>query len=234
MIAEEKRRLREEEEIPPFDELQGLRVHGWVLLLPAGRYEGKPIFLEASTGAAHPTDSPLYCGVESVWNHLNYWVNMQDYSDLANIKYTFEDVTRWEHFLPGEPMEMRQKKRTEDMYEEEGTYDDALEEKHLDMPISWSQKISIPHDVLKNRYPQGKRETKYKRTVVEEFAPYIMPDGLITKIHRHDDLECMDNAMVIEEYYENRRDLMTKTVRDCFNGTITEYFERGRDDAVKS
>lgn len=149
-IDEEKRKQKEEEEIPPFDELQGLRVHGWVLLLSGNRYEGEPIFIEASTGAAHSTNSSLYCGVESVWNHLNYWVNMQDCSDLANIKYTFENVTKWEHLLPGEPIEMRQRKQTEDMYEEDTTYNDALEEKHLDMPVSWSQKISISHDGVKN------------------------------------------------------------------------------------
>lgn len=150
-IKEERKKEREEEEKPPFDELQGLRVHGWVLLLPGGRYEGPPIFIEPSTGTSHPTDSSLYCGVESVWNHLNFWVNMQDCSDLAKIKYTFEDVTKWEHLLSGEPLEMRQKKTSDDMYEEDTSHDDALEEKHLDMPISWSQRISIPHDGNQNK-----------------------------------------------------------------------------------
>lgn len=145
-IAEQKRIEMEELEKPPFDELYGLRVHGWVLLLPGLRYSGEPIFIEPSTGAAHPTNSPLYCGVESVWNHLNYWVNMQDCSDLKDIDYDFADVTKWEHLLPGEPIEMRQKKITEEMYEEEYHCDDAMEEKHLDMPISWSQRISIPHE----------------------------------------------------------------------------------------
>lgn len=145
-MKEEKRKEREEEEKPPFDELQGLRVHSWILLLPGKRYDGDPIFIEPSTGASHPTNSSLYCGVESIWNHLNYWVNIQDCSDLANISYNFNDVTKWEHLLPGEPIETRQRKKSEEMYEEETSYDDALEEKHLDMPISWSQLISIPHD----------------------------------------------------------------------------------------
>lgn len=88
--------------------------------------------------------------------------------------------------------------------------------------------------VLKNRYPKGKRETKYKRTVVEEYAPYVMQDGLIRKIHRHDDLECGDPPSTIEEYYENRSDFMTKIVRECITGMVVECFKRGRDDAVKS
>lgn len=145
-IAEQKRMEMEEEEKPPFDDLYGLRIHGWILLLPGLRYDGEAVFIEASTGAAHPTDSPLYCGVESVWNHLNYWVNMQNCMDLKNIDYNFADATKWEHLLPGEPMEMRQKKMGEEMYEEDSHYNDEMEEKHLDMPLSWSQPISIPHD----------------------------------------------------------------------------------------
>lgn len=88
--------------------------------------------------------------------------------------------------------------------------------------------------VLKNRFPEGKRETRYKRTLVEEYAPYAMADGLVIKIHRHEDLECGDSPVLIEEYFENRHDLMTKIVRECSTGKVVEYFERGRDDAVKS
>lgn len=69
---------------------------------------------------------------------------------------------------------------------------------------------------------------------MEEYAPYIQPDGLVTRIHRHEDLECGDPAKTVEEIYENRHDLMYKIFKDCDSDTITEYFHRGRDDAVKS
>lgn len=29
-------------------------------------------------GESHPVDSDQYLGIESLWNHRNYWINMQD------------------------------------------------------------------------------------------------------------------------------------------------------------
>ena len=29
-------------------------------------------------GESHAIDSELYLGIESLWNHRNYWINMQD------------------------------------------------------------------------------------------------------------------------------------------------------------
>lgn len=76
--------------------------------------------------------------------------------------------------------------------------------------------------------------TKYKRTVVEDYAPYIQEDGLVRRICRHEDLECLEPPLSIEEQYENRRDHMHRTFQDCTTRTVTEYFRRGREDAVKS
>lgn len=76
--------------------------------------------------------------------------------------------------------------------------------------------------------------TRYKRTLVEEYAPYVQLDGLVVRIKRHEDLECNDAPITIEERFENRCDLMWKTVKDCETSIIVEHFYRGREDAVKS
>ena len=34
-------------------------------------------FIEPSTGEAHSLEWDQYLGIESLWNHKNYWVNMQ-------------------------------------------------------------------------------------------------------------------------------------------------------------
>lgn len=66
---------------------------------------------------------------------------------LGAIDYDFTNVNNWEHVLAGEPLETRKKQVTMEEYEEDaGPRDDSLDEKHLDMPISWSLKISIPHE----------------------------------------------------------------------------------------
>jgi hypothetical protein len=62
----------------PADPLHGLRVHAWVLVRAGRRELSSHIFVEPSTGAIYPvTDSP-YLAVESLWNHCNYYVNMQN------------------------------------------------------------------------------------------------------------------------------------------------------------
>lgn len=69
---------------------------------------------------------------------------------------------------------------------------------------------------------------------MEEFAPYVQTDGLVSRISRFTDLECsMEELICIEELYENRNDNMIKKVKDCKSGIITEYFKVGREDAAK-
>ena len=38
------------------------------------------IFIEALTGQTKPVEYEKYLGIESIWNHRNVWVNMQDCS----------------------------------------------------------------------------------------------------------------------------------------------------------
>lgn len=52
-------------------------------------------------------------------------------------------MNNWEHLLVGEPL-IKRKVKKKDLDEEE--QNDMYDEKHLDMPMPWSMKISIPHD----------------------------------------------------------------------------------------
>lgn len=84
--AELKRRLEHEKylaelERPPQDPLYGMRVHCWVLVLSGKREVPESFFIESLTGCAVSTKDDEYLGIESVWNHRNYWVNMQSCID---------------------------------------------------------------------------------------------------------------------------------------------------------
>ncbi len=86
-IEEEERKRREEEaariaeaEAPPPDSFYGLRIHCWVLVLSGKREVAQSFFIEPTTGEDHPLDWDQYLGIETLWNHKNYWVNMQDCS----------------------------------------------------------------------------------------------------------------------------------------------------------
>jgi hypothetical protein len=67
----------QESEKPPVDELQGLRIHAWVLVLDGKREVAEKFFIDPLTGISYPTNSPQFLGIESMWNNKNYWVNMQ-------------------------------------------------------------------------------------------------------------------------------------------------------------
>ncbi|KAA0193233.1 Coiled-coil domain-containing protein lobo [Fasciolopsis buskii] len=101
-LEEQQAELDDEEaNKPPKDPLFGLRVHAWVLVLAGKREVPEPFFIEPLTGLAHPLDTPLYLGIESLWNAHNYWVNMQDCSTgIAHLKYDLENGVNWEYVLP--------------------------------------------------------------------------------------------------------------------------------------
>jgi len=48
-------------------------------VLVAGKREVvQSFFIKPSTGESYALDWDQYLGIESLWNHKNYWVNMQD------------------------------------------------------------------------------------------------------------------------------------------------------------
>ncbi|CAH8509457.1 unnamed protein product [Dicrocoelium dendriticum] len=113
--AEKARKATEDAEMedermcePPADPLRGLRVHAWVLVLAGKREVPEAFFIETLTGVAHPLDSPMYLGIESLWNATNYWVNMQDCSNgISQMQYNLEDNTQWEYLLPSGSLRSR-------------------------------------------------------------------------------------------------------------------------------
>lgn len=84
---------QELEKAPP-DELYGWRTHAWVLLLPNDDDITEPIFVEPSTGVSYPTSTDVYTSIESVFNHINYWVSTKiiSYSIKSMILIVKESV----------------------------------------------------------------------------------------------------------------------------------------------
>jgi len=74
--------------------LYGQRVYSWVLLRAGKREVVTSFFIDPCTGRQQATDaepvsgSAEYLGVESVWNHRNYYVNMQDCSSAVQVSST--------------------------------------------------------------------------------------------------------------------------------------------------
>jgi len=56
-------------------------VHAWVIILPFKVEDENineiPYFIEPSTGERKEIYDENYIGIEAIWNHRNYWVNLQ-------------------------------------------------------------------------------------------------------------------------------------------------------------
>ena len=84
----------QEREKPPPDDLHGLRFHCWVLVLAGKREVPLNFFIEATTSKTYSTDYEEYLGIESLWNHRNYWVNMQDCAEGVKVCAVWGGICR--------------------------------------------------------------------------------------------------------------------------------------------
>ncbi|XP_063978455.1 dynein regulatory complex subunit 7 isoform X2 [Diachasmimorpha longicaudata] len=233
----ERQRLILEQERPPPDRFWGHRVHSWVLILPndpseTTRYEEikSPLFIEATSGNFYHLDDPdtrlLYHGIESVWNDRNYWANMQVCTDSCGaLSWDLDNPRYWEHLLPGEPARFIISSEKEEDY-------DPLQNKHLDMPVSYVNEIQISSLDFERCYPNGRKVIFFKKTKAELFAPYVQMDGLTSKITEFDDYDYQSPIRIFEKY-ENRGDKLIKSTKDLISGRVSDSYERGRPDACK-
>lgn len=221
-ILEEQRRQEqhklEEFERPPPDPENGRRFHAWVAMLKDTPWcyktefkRAKPqdeeeeetepaaFFIEPSTGFVHELTDPCYQGVESIWNHMNYYVNRQfPNTPIHEMKWDLSDTSKWEHFLPGEPYELRKERKPEE--DEEAPQEDQILaiEKHLDMPFSWVEMLHISAVDFEERYVDGEKKEFYKYSTYEKFAPYKNDDGLMRRLTIYETLDYEKPLRAIE------------------------------------
>lgn len=86
------------------DTLRGHRVHAWVLVRAGKRDLAESFFIEPAMGRRFPLDKCPYEGVEFLWNHKNYWLNVQrpyvggvaGCRVDAGISFDLDDHDKWE------------------------------------------------------------------------------------------------------------------------------------------
>ncbi|XP_053487265.1 dynein regulatory complex subunit 7 isoform X3 [Ictalurus furcatus] len=235
MLAKEQEAERQKEEQErPVDPLWGLRVHSWVLVLAGKREILENFFIDPLSGQSYPTSSACFLGIESVWNHENYWVNMQDCrSGCTEMTYDLHDVLKWEYMLctnsssPLVPPDGTGEENKEQNDEE------TEEPKLFEMPQSWVTQIHISEEDMESRFPGGSKVIRYRKATLEKFSPYLLKDGLVTRLTTYDDLECTQ-LNTVNEWYENRHDeLQERELKKATNVT-TEHFSPGRSFCLKT
>lgn len=235
------------------DQYSGFRSHAWVAIIKNAAWCYKPefkmqpksddedevqepgaFFIEPSTGFRHELDDPCYLGIESMWNNQNYYINRQcPETSISEMKWDLSQTSMWEHFLPGEPFELR-KIHEPDENEEPPTAEETLMlEKHLDMPFSWVDQLFISAPDFEERYPKGEKKVLYKKASLEKFAPYKNSDGLMRKLTLYATLDYQEPTMSWE-WFDHRSDLLVMMRKDLTMQETEEQFLRGRSDSMKS
>ncbi|XP_035512918.1 dynein regulatory complex subunit 7 [Morone saxatilis] len=218
----------------PDDPLRGLRVHCWVLVLSGSRSVQENFFIDPLTGKSYATDDDNFLGIESVWNNLNYYVNMQDCRNgCADMVYDLEDLKMWEPILYGATskkqliLDVLKKKESKMMSTINKDDEDEEQPRVFEMPRSWVSYINISKKDLENRWLGGQKVTCYRKAKLERFAPYLKSDGLVTRLTAYKDLDCTE-VVTVKERYQHRKDhLEEREVNKVDNFTI-ERFKRGR------
>lgn len=230
-LDEEKRRAANFEDD---DELKGLRVHAWVLVLPGKREVAESFFIEPSTGRIYSTDNENYLGVESLFSSTNYWVNMQVcYDGMKGIQFDLGDNSKWEFVLldntqPG--ISSKNAAENEEDNEEEENDDSSLE--ILDLPPSWVDRLQVTKEQYESKCPSGSKCVIYRNARVETFAEYHRQDGMISRnTFFADDIRAFNGE--IREYFKNRRDKLRERIRIPDVDKIHEYFDPGRPHGLK-
>uniref|UniRef100_A0A8C0J9X6 Dynein regulatory complex subunit 7 n=1 Tax=Chelonoidis abingdonii TaxID=106734 RepID=A0A8C0J9X6_CHEAB len=227
--AQKKKQKEEEERVmeaekPKPDPLYGLRVHAWVLVLSGKREVPESFFINPFTAHSYSTTDDHFLGIESIWNHKNYWVNMQDcWNGCKDLTFDLGDPVRWEFMLLGtdKPLLFAQ-----DIDKEE-------EEKGFDMPASWVDPIQISRKEFETRCPQGKKVIQYKNAKLEKWAPYLNSNGLVKRLTIYEDPECI-RVLEVKEWFENREDMMNMRELNKKTEVTTEYFSPGHIQGLKA
>ncbi|XP_024089467.2 dynein regulatory complex subunit 7 isoform X1 [Pongo abelii] len=235
-LREEEERLMEAEEAKP-DALHGLRVHSWVLVLSGKREVPENFFIDPFTGHSYSTQDEHFLGIESLWNHKNYWINMQDcWNCCKDLIFDLGDPVRWEYMLLG--TDKSQLSLTEEDDSGINDEDDVEnlgkedENKSFDMPHSWVEQIEISPEAFETRCPNGKKVIQYKRAKLEKWAPYLNSNGLVSRLTTYKDLECT-NILEIKEWYQNREDMLELKHMNKTTDLKTDYFKPGHPQALR-
>ncbi|XP_074226778.1 dynein regulatory complex subunit 7 isoform X3 [Camelus bactrianus] len=240
--AEEKRWRQEEERLMEVDSaktdpLHGLRVHSWVLVLSGKREVPESFFIDPFTARSYSTQDDNFLGIESLWNHKNYWINMQDcWNCCKDLIFDLGDPVMWEYLLLGTDKPLLSPAEEED----NGANDDddvenlgkEDEDKSFDMPNSWVEQIEISPEVFETRCPNGKKVIQYKKAKLEKWAPYLNNNGLVCRLTTYEDLECT-KTLEIKEWYQNREDMLELKHINKTTGLNIDYFKPGHPQALR-
>mmetsp|Transcript_35902 Transcript_35902/g.26171 ORF Transcript_35902/g.26171 Transcript_35902/m.26171 type:complete len:167 (+) Transcript_35902:612-1112(+) len=83
------------------DEYGRDRVHAWILMNKGSREIQYPFFIEPTTGRRYEIDSSPYHSIQAIFNHQNFWVNLDPAREIDEVNLDFKEDTNgeWEYVM---------------------------------------------------------------------------------------------------------------------------------------
>lgn len=203
------------------------RKHAWVFINKAKREISEPFFVEPSTGRKYSVEDAPYFSIEAIFNHKNYWINMDPSRGLDEINLDFDQDPsgEWEYVM----ISNEDKKGDEEEEGEEDEDDDDGEggggdDEVLDMPPAWSPKLNVDKEKFAELVKNGEKTVFYKKCKVEFFADCKQVDGLVKRITIYEDYK----KLIVKEVrsqYKFRRDKLILRRRFPYLFKTIEHYE---------
>src|SRR5690606_3196444 len=117
---------------------------------------------------------PSYISIESMWNHENYWCNMQTTKKISEMSFNLYDLQHWEYIFIEEKTDDEETNKGKDDLDDEspepaiesGEIDDQI----LNLPTTWVDKLVVTKEEYENRYPGKQKKIMYKNALLELFS----------------------------------------------------------------
>jgi hypothetical protein len=170
-----------DDDIPDYereDEYGESRLHAWVLLQKGNREIQETFFIEPTTGRKYSIQDAPYYSVEAIFNHRNFWINLDPARSLEEINFDFQndEAGEWEYVMIQQQEKKKGADHDEDHEEQEEEETDEAEagtkkeEDVLDMPPPWSPKLFVNKDKFIDLCPNGEKTVFYKKCKVDFYA----------------------------------------------------------------
>ena len=196
-------------------------------------------FVEPSTGrtiTVGESDS-YYRGVESIYNHQNYYVSMNPTDKVSEIKTDLGDLMSWERIFLVDPWNGRSddadspvgKSNNNTLSGVGGLDMDSTRgasandrrriiaessvdvgsggDQTLELPASWVSPITLSLAQYENRFPGKQKTIHYADATVEMFADYSEPDMRVLIVSLPDDVSHYDQTHI---FYKHRADKLRR------------------------
>lgn len=187
-------------------------------------------FIEPTTGRRYSVEEAPYHTIEAIFNHKNYWINMDHSRSIDEVNLEFDNDTsgEWEYVMIS--TDEKNKEGGEEGEDEEESDDEGGKELEevLDMPGPWSPKLFINKEKYYQLCPNGAKTVFYKKCKVEYYADcYISNgrvDGLTKRVTIFEDFKRLITREV-RSHFNSRRDKLKLRRRFPYKFKTVEHYD---------